>query len=116
MKSLRKQLIDSLVAIRKERNKRDEIFEEFGIHFSYFHDFSEEALISLISYNIFLMNKKVKRTEKEIKDFVIFWLDHSQGICEDVGKKRYSIDTAKDLITFLLENKTKKVGILEETK
>jgi len=99
---MKKVLIECLDLLRKERIKRSNIAREYGIQFNYFYDFNEEAAISLIARNLFLMNKKVKRKEDEIKQEIREWLEG--GCLMDIGKKTYNVENSKDFINFFINH------------
>lgn len=96
-------IINSLERMKKEINKRDELFKH-GVDLSNYENEYSSISLDLI---IFLMGK----TEKNIsyKEEVEWWLyenvDKIYYITENNEKLKCDVDSALDFINFLIEDK-----------
>lgn len=99
---MRDRIINCLNLLKEETNKRLTIYNQGIDLINYENNYTKVAL-DLITFNLFLMNKKTKKSEEDIKEEIGWWLYEDVEKKYWVGKKEYDVKDAKDFIKFMLE-------------
>lgn len=99
---MKRRLIRWLNTLKKEINKRDEIYK-YGVDLSNYNNEGIRVALEMITYNLFLMNKQVQKSEEQIRDLIDWWLYENVDKVIHVNKKKYNVESSKSFIKFLLE-------------
>lgn len=89
--------------MRKESNKRSEI-RKHGVDLSNYENTYTKVAQDMIVFNLYLMKKRYNYSEKELNDWIDWWLYGKVQKKISVGKKNYNVELAKDFVNFLLKH------------
>ena len=101
--TMRNRIIKSLEFLKIECNKRDEIYKHGVDLINYENHYSKVAL-DFIAFNLFLMNKKNKKSEEIIREDIDWWLYEDVEKKIWIKKKEYDVEKAENFVKFLLEH------------
>lgn len=101
--TLKKRLCKCLTMLKEEIDKRENLFK-YGVDLINYENLYTEAVLDIITFNIYLINKKYEKSEKEIREYLEWWLYEDVEKKIWIDKRIYKVDNPQKFLNFLLRH------------
>lgn len=98
----RKRVCKCLKMMKEEVEKRHSLCEK-GVYLTNFENLYTQVSLDLLTFNIYLINKKHEKSEEVIRDYLEWWLYERVQKKIWINKKIYDVSTPEKLLNFLIK-------------